>query len=836
MDSILIVEPSSTLQYVLRRGFARLSTAQQISPSYHEAMRRLRSADQSFRAVVVGIPVGNDSVADELLALLSEPERRDIAVVLMMHVADRQRLEWVANRPSSTWLLWENHSECGQRMEQLLSSPRPSLTDNVGATAHVLLVDDARTVRETFRRLLERHGYEVEVAVNMDDALVKASEHSFDIAIVDYFMPGGNGDELCRRLRADPRTASITTAILTATYVEEVIRHSLDAGAVECMFKDEAAELFLARLAAMSRSVHIKKSIEAERIRLGGILSSVGDGVYGVSREGRITFINPVACRLLGHADLDTLIGMPAHQLFHYMNEDGTPNPIERCRLQQAYTVGGELRDWETVFWRRAGTSLPVECTVSPLRIGERYEGSVIAFRDVSERRLLQRELTWQANHDSLTKLPNRNYFVRALEDEINRLVRSQEHSALLYLDLDRFKYINDTGGHAAGDALLIEISQQLRARLRESDILARLGGDEFVILLRNVHPDFVLMAAEGFREVLAGYRFMFAGQHYVVHGSLGVAMLGRDAGSPGAVLANADLACHIAKGKGRNQTHVYHADADATAGAHLDLGWSARLQDALKNNGFVLHFQPIIPVAHLGDTGAPHNLSMNDTHHEVLVRLNDAKGGVIYPGSFLPTAERFNLMRQIDTWVITAALQSLAALQAAGRERATFSINLSVHALDPELLVSEVRRLLTQYQVDPCALVFEITESEALANLNAVNRLIHQLHDLGCRLALDDFGAGFSSFHHLKHLAVDFVKIDGQFIQGMASDRIDRAIVASINEVAHSFGKRTIAESVEDPQVLELLRGLGVDYVQGYYLARPDAGLMGDGQSIKFN
>jgi EAL domain-containing protein (putative c-di-GMP-specific phosphodiesterase class I) len=298
------------------------------------------------------------------------------------------------------------------------------------------------------------------------------------------------------------------------------------------------------------------------------------------------------------------------------------------------------------------------------------------------------------------------------------------------------------------------------------------------------------------------------------VNGSIGVAPVGRDSGSTGEVMAHADLACHIAKGKGRNQAHLFQPEADAKVAAHLDLGWSARLQEALHSGGFLLHYQPILA---LDGSGAA-------THHETLLRLTDPQGGVIYPGSFLPTAERFNLMGQIDLWVIAAAMQCLASQRDNGRPDATLSVNLSSQALNAESLVPEVERLLAHYRLNAGALVFELTEADALADLTAANRLLNRLRDLGCRSALDDFGTGFSSFHHLKHLPVDFIKIDGQFIQGMGKDQIDRAIVASINDVAHSFGRRTIAESVEDRQVFEMLRGVGVDYVQGYYVARPSA------------
>lgn len=595
------------------------------------------------------------------------------------------------------------------------------------------------------------------------------------------------------------------------------------------MFKNEADQLFLTRIAAMSRAIRAKKSIEAEHQRLAGILGSVGEGVYGVNNAGQVTFINPAARRILGYEDAETLIGRSAHKLFHYAAEDGRPNPPETCFLQQAYGAGDELKGWETVFWHRAGHPVPVECTIYPLRVKDRLEGSVVAFRDVSERKQLERELMWQANHDALTKLHNRNHFERALEAEVLRLKRSRERAALLYIDLDRFKYINDTAGHAAGDRLLCEIATQLKARLRESDILARLGGDEFAIILRNINEAGVVAAAEGFREILEELTFSYGHRNYKVNGSIGVALIDRNAHSPGEVLSNADIACHIAKSRGRNQTHLYRPESDERVAMHLELGWSVRLQEALKEDGFRLQFQPIVPLEGLALEGLPVEAGRLGTalaagdgrHYEVLLRFTDRRGELISPNAFLPTAERFGLMPQIDLWVLTHALQRLARLHAAGR-RATFTINLSGQTLDAEGLVPHLKRLLDRHPIDARSLIFEITETSAIANVEAAKRLINELRDLGCRFALDDFGTGFSSFNHLKHLPVDFVKIDGQFVRGMSGDPIDRAIVGSINDIAHSFGKRTVAEFVESREILRLLKDVGVDYAQGYYIASP--------------
>ena len=830
---VLIVESSATHQHVLRRILqprfpnilaCRLPT---------EACAVLERTEHRPAAIILTLENPARAGTDELLTLLCAREHSDIAVLLVTQVAEPATVNWTAQRGRSAILLWRDFTDSAGCLDKLLTPSAPNLSaEDLPNTEsiRVLFVDDSRTVRASYTRLLLEQGYLVEVAAHAAEAMAKAQEQVFDIAIIDYFMPGENGDSLCRRLRADPRTAGMTTAILTGTYLDEVIQDSLKAGAVECMFKNEAQELFVARLAAMSRAVRNRKSVEGERRRLAGILASVGDGVYGVSRAGLITFANPAARRILGYTEEAALIGQMAHRLFHYANEDGSANAPETCLLQKAYAGGDELHSRATVFWHRNGTAVPVECTVFPLRIDGQLEGSVVAFRDVSERRALEQELVWQANHDPLTKLFNRRYFERHLEAEVARCQRSGG-SALLYLDLDRFKYINDTAGHAAGDQLLVEISQQMCERLREADLLARLGGDEFAIILRNVEHPNVLGVAENFREILESYTFVYGSTQYRIYGSVGVAMIDAQTQSAGEVLANADIACHLAKNKGRNQTHVYEPGGDAKLTMNVDLGWSDRLQAALKNDRFVVHYQPIVPLCGLDLKALPiqgeafprnckRRLEDGILHCEALVRLHD-DAGVIQPNAFLPTAERFGLMPQIDLWVIRKVIEQLAAMQKSGT-RACTSVNLSGHTFDDERLVGEIMGLLSRHQVEPGSLVFEITETNAIANIEAAQRLIGELREHGCRFALDDFGSGFSSFHHLKHLPVDFVKIDGQFVRGMAQNPADRAIVMSINDIAHSLGKRTVAEFVENRVLLEMLVECGVDYAQGNYISHP--------------
>lgn len=836
---ILIIERSATLRHAVqlmlqsKAGYS-IDAVTNLAEGYSE----LRDHDaHKYAAIVIGFPAHDQGEGIELLKLLKRPRFRDVAVLLLAHSADPSLLDWVARRHRSALLLWDDYSDCPVCLHKLIrpGNHAPEFHPDSSDDIRILFVDDSRTVRASYTRLLREQGYLVETASNTDDAFKKAKRSQFDIAIVDYFMPGGNGDVLCQRLRDDPETNNITTAILTGTYLDEVIKDSLEAGAVECMFKNEVDELFVARLAAMSRSIRIKKSIETERHRLESILSSVGDGVYGVNADGQITFINPAGRKILGYQPDDALIGRMAYKMFHYADEEGRPITLDSSRLQQAYQTGRSLQGLDSIFWNKDGRPVPVECTVFPMRIDGHAEGSVIAFRDVSERKLLERELTWQANHDPLTKLNNRNAFERQLESEVTRLKRSSEKSALLYIDLDRFKYINDTAGHAAGDQLLVEIGQQLNSRLRESDLLARIGGDEFAIILRNIEEDDLQSASDSFREILEQYTFVYDGKSYKVNGSIGVALIHTNTQSPGEVLANADIACHIAKGRGRNQTHIYLAESDEKVAMNLELGWSNRLQEALQNDTFELYYQPIISLSDLPlkieemsrDQLWVHLTSNITTlQYEALVRFVDGPARQpISPNAFLPIAERFGLMPQIDNWVFTHVAQKLVQLYDDGIN-ATFAINVSSQSLDSDNLTTHLKHLIDKYSIKGDSLILEITETSAIANIDAAKRLIHDLKDLGIRFALDDFGSGFSSFYHLKHLPVDFVKIDGQFVQSMNTSATDRAIVMSINDIAHSFGKKTIAEFVENATILNLLKKYGVDFVQGHYVAPPSAEL----------
>ncbi|WP_455202027.1 EAL domain-containing protein [Kaarinaea lacus] len=845
MKKVLLIEPSATLRHAAKKLMENKGFDVTDLPSFSKGLTKIAGLehDAAFDVVCLGWPAKTDDIADELFATLEEPQYHKLGVVVLSHEADNAKLAWVTKRSKTGLVLWENYAEIIDAIDSLTEKKSTAsvwepVIPSDNAPMRVLFVDDSPTVRATYRRLLTQAGYITDTASCVEEGMEKATTNQYDIGIIDYYMPDGTGDTLCRMLRDDPRTVSITTAIITGTYSDKAIIGSLSAGAVECMFKNEAKELFLARIDAMSRSINAMRNIQNDHKRLEGILRSVGDGVYGVNCQGEITFINPAAKSILGYTDSDVLIGQLAHTLFHHSLEDGSANTFDNCELQKTYQEGNQLASWATSFMHADGKSIPVECTVYPLYLDNKLHGSVVAFRDVTERKLLLEELKWQATHDPLTKLPNRSYFESLLLQEVKALKGSDNNSCLLYLDLDRFKYLNDTAGHNAGDKLLVAVGKQLLSTLRASDSLARIGGDEFAIIIRNVDSDSVFAAADKFREVLDNYQFNFGGKTYKINVSIGVAHITKESKSSGEVLANADIACYIAKGKGRNQTHIFASENDQKAAMDIELGWSQRLHDALDRNLFKLHFQPIIPLENLDITKLPEENgrlwqqvaskpSVDGIHHyEVLLRLPDSRGELISPEAFLPTAERFNMMTSIDHWVIRHAIEALASQPDQGAQTC-LSINLSGQTLEDESLGAYIHNLVQKFDVNPQSLLFEITETSAIANLEAANRFISSLQDLGYQFALDDFGSGFCSFSHLKYLPVNLIKIDGIFIQGMLQDGVDRAIIHSIVQIAHTVGKQTVAEFVENAEILKLLKECGVDYVQGYYISRPSDAML---------
>ncbi len=836
MKPILLAESSQTRRRALSALLAQRGYAVTALASLDEAYALLqRAADSAsnFNAVVLGWPEYADGTIEDVFGLLHGDRYEHLPVLILADTSSPAAVNWRMTRPHTSLLLWSDYHECADALDQMLKPRALAQTslDHDGGALRLLLVDDSATVRLAFGRLLTKYGYAVETAGDVAEGYAKAKAQPFDIAIIDYFMPEARGTELIAKLKQDPETHHILSATITGTYSDAVITESLSAGAVECLFKSEAKELFLARLNSLARTINDRKEIDAERRRLQGILSSVGDGVYGVASDGTIAFINPAAVDLLGYGAPEDLIGSNAFETFHYAFDDGTPMPRSASFLNQCYANGSQVPAWQTVFWTASKRAVPVECTVYPMRIDGERAGSVVAFRDISARRMLEEELRWAAEHDALTKLHNRAWFESQLEQEVARLKRTDQTSLLLFVDVDRFKYINDTAGHSAGDQLLIEVSQRLKSRLRASDHLARMGGDEYAVILRNVSVDDVASLADGFRKALTTAPFQYGGKSYRITISIGVARLDAITASTTEAMAHADIACHIAKNGGRNQTHLYTPETGRKAAMDVDLGWSARLEEALRGDKFVLAFQPIAPlygVEREAPGPADHDLWQRQLErnpeapafYEVLLRLKDSHGELISPNAFLPTAERFGLMADIDRWVIDRAFRTMREQR--GGRTTVFALNLSAQSLEHEKTGTFITDKLVQYNIDPSLLVFEITESRAITEIQNVQRLLHELRTLGCRIAVDDFGTGFSTFAYLKQLEADFLKIDGSLIQGLPDDPLDRAVLAALTSIAEAAGKKTVAECVENPRALMALLECGVDYAQGHAVGLP--------------
>ncbi len=407
----------------------------------------------------------------------------------------------------------------------------------------------------------------------------------------------------------------------------------------------------------------------------------------------------------------------------------------------------------------------------------------------------------------------------------------------LLFVDVDRFKYINDTAGHTAGDHLLVEVSARLKSRLRASDHLARMGGDEYAVILRNVTSTDAHVLAEGFRKSLTRAPFAYGGKSYRITVSIGAAYLDEQIASVSEAMANADIALHLAKNGGRNQVHVFAPESARRAAMELDVGWSTRLEEALRADRFVLCFQPMVPLAGFAgeDVDADDHalwerqLQRNPgqpAKFEVLLRLRDPGGELILPGAFLPSAERFGMLGDIDRWVIERAISSLR--ESRSPRPLVLAINLAAQTLASAGLVAYITDKLVQHNVDPRSLVFEITESRAVASEENLRAPIAALRALGCAIAVDDFGSGFATLGSLRLLDADYLKIDGSLIQGLPHDPLDRAIVAGLTAIARASGKLTVAECVENPRALATLLECGVDFVQGFAVGMPRAQLPG--------
>lgn len=559
----------------------------------------------------------------------------------------------------------------------------------------------------------------------------------------------------------------------------------------------------------------IQSKLYKERERAQVTLKSIGDAVIATDVEQHITFINPMAEKLLQTSPEKT-VGKPFDkvvQLKEMPSGFQIREPIEH--FHEITEMRLKQTGIETSLYVNGGL-VSVDVTVSELLDEDgAVIGWVMVLRDVSLERQLTNELVYQASHDMLTGLVNRSEFENKLKEALETSRQQDSQHALLYMDMDQFKLVNDTCGHTAGDDLLKQVAKMLNLQMRKRDLVARLGGDEFGVLLFSCNQDKAQEVAERIRKSLNDFHFSWEGKYFDVSASIGLVMINRDSSSLTDLLSCADLACYAAKDAGRNMVHCYHADDEDIAKNFSQMQWLPRIKDALVNNEFALALQPIVS---LREEQSPQAI------YEFLIRWPQTDGSFVSPALFIPSAERYDLMREIDRWVISNALHALPRIveKLDPQGEVLFTINLSGQSVgDPDLSDFMLRAFQTS-GVNTELVCFEVTETVAIANFATANEFISQLRGRGCRFALDDFGSGLSSFGYLKSLPLDFLKIDGLFIRDMMKDEVDTAMVRTINDIAKVLKLQTIAEWVEDAEVANALREIGIDYAQGYFFDKP--------------
>ena len=557
-------------------------------------------------------------------------------------------------------------------------------------------------------------------------------------------------------------------------------------------------------------------------------LQSIGDGVITTDAEGRVEYLNPVAERYTEWIT-DEARGRPLQEIYRVIDERTakTVDPLARTEPQAAADEG----DAAMRLVSRSGRECPIRFSSAPISASDgKRLGTIVVFHDISQIRAMAQQLIWQASHDALTGLVNRREFERRLAELIETARGKGREHALMFMDLDNFKSVNDTCGHGAGDELLRQLTAVMLTRMRGSDTLARLGGDEFGALLESCPLDQGLRIAHAMRETVREFRFVWENKTFSVGVSIGLVPIDASSGGPGDVLAHADASCYEAKNKGRDRVQVYRPQDADRSGRHGELQLVSQINRAFEMGQFRLFRQRILPLS---------RSASEQPYYEILVRMVDRGGELVPPTGFMPAAERYNLLTSIERWVISSLVEHLHREWQSGAiphqpapdgSRGCYAVNLSGASINDKSFPEFLRNLLTRYELPHGLLCFEITETTAISNLNKAAELMHELKGMGYRFALDDFGTGMSSFAYLKYLPVDYLKIAGMFVKDMAEDAMDCAIVEAINRISHILGMQTVAESVETKEALERVKALQVDFAQGYYIAEPEELVTGEG------
>jgi diguanylate cyclase (GGDEF)-like protein/PAS domain S-box-containing protein len=732
-------------------------------------------------------------------------------------------------------------------MTALKSTDKHKTYQRLPLKPRVLIVDDQSTTRNILQRLIKNSNHNVTVAGSGEQALQYMEKIRFSLVLLDIVMPEMSGFDVLKQIRKKYSLSELPVIMVTVKNDSVDILKAFSLGANDYVAKPLDLPVICARIEAHlahkqsndeidSARKELKIILEKERIELLSknrviklekeqrkkaeknlyasevyfqtLIENAHDIIAVFEEDGTVVYESSSIERILGYKPEERR-GKKVYELVH--PED---LKIVADNFSHAFKKPGMNFTVTARFRHKDGSWRSLEAIGSTTVTSEGKQRGVVNARDITERSYLSEQLSYQASHDTLTGLINRQEFERRLHHALEACRTEKSESALFYLDLDQFKIINDNCGHVAGDELLKQVSGLLRKVLWKRDTLARLGGDEFGVLLEHCTSEQADKVVKRILKLINDYRFDWEDQSFSVSLSVGLAPISENSKSSVDAMKQADAARYAAKEAGRNRSHIFHDDDEILRLRQGEMRWVARINQALSNERFCLYAQPIVAI----------NQDKNDCgdHYEFLLRMRDDSDHLISPSLFLPAAERYNLSQQLDTWVVNNAFDWLIRKPHRLAQLSRCSINLSAISLGNKKFLDYIVQRINDLAIPPEKICFEVTETATIANLSDARNFIHTLKELGCFFALDDFGSGLSSFAYLKSLPVDYLKIDGMFVKDLETNVINHAMVKSINEIGKVMGKETIAEFVETEAIMEILKEIGVDFAQGYYIDKP--------------
>ncbi len=678
-------------------------------------------------------------------------------------------------------------------------------------SANVLVVDDLPLTRIMLMESLSKEGYTVLEAEDGQQALEIFSKHHPDLILMDADMPVLDGISACAEIKTQYPQDNTPVIMVTGHNDVNLVDRAFEAGAVDYVTKPINWDILRNQISYILKLKQAEEDLVKEKEKAQVTLDSIGDGVITTNAQGKIEYLNPAAEELTGWL-YQQAKGLQLQTVFRVLNErdrQWMDDLFKQC-LQKGQV--GHL-DEHAILVRKDSSEINIKNTTTIIRNNNKVAGIVVVLHDVTQERKLAKQIIFHASHDALTGLINRREFEQRLEQALYLSKQNTTEHAVLFMDLDRFKIVNDSCGHLAGDQLLRQVTSLFRRKVRKEDTIARLGGDEFAVLLMNCSLRGAIQVADNLRELVEEFLFVWENRSFQIGVSIGLTLI--DQYSPQKVsdiINQADTACYAAKNAGRNCVQVYQEQSETTTSESVDKTFITQIKNALENNILELNYQRVVPIKETENRGV---------FYEILLRMPDNHGQYISPSSFLAIAERQNLLVDIEKWVIKTVFHHLTQ-DSSLDQLYSCSINLSEHSITPEF-AQFILEQLEHYDIPTNKVCFELAETTVVTDLENTTRFLEILKQEGFLFALDDFGTGLASFAYLKYLPFDFLKIDGAFIKNIDTDPIDYAMVESIFKISQFMGIDVVAKLVERQSVLNKLQNIGINYAQGFLFAKPE-------------